>query len=158
MTFEIWDLNWKKKIKVFNLIKRTNCGLSINFLQKLSSYFLVIILISHILKNIKILIYLVLPVNRIHVHKRWDLVCLAKFLLVYLKYFLMYAWGGVWKTTKSLRKIQLVKLFLICWKIGLKLGLDILPYKRILQLDDDKIIKDWHSLLIFNNIGIVTWF
>ena len=91
MTFEIWDLNWKKKIKVFNLIKRTNCGLSINFLQKLSSYFLVIILISQILKNIKILIYLVLPVNRIHVHKRWDLVCLAKFPLVYLKYFLMYA-------------------------------------------------------------------
>ena len=70
----------------------------------------------------------------------------------------MYVLGGVWQTTKSLRKIQLVKLFLICWKIGLKLGLDILPYKRILQLDDDKIIKDWHSLLIFNNIGIVTWF
>ena len=67
-----------------------NCWLSINFLQKLSSNFLVIILISQILKNIKILIHLVLPVNHIHVHKRWDLVCLAKFLLVYLKYYLMY--------------------------------------------------------------------
>ena len=26
------------------------------------------------------------------------------------------------------------------------------------QLDDDKIIKDWHSLFLFNNVLIVTWF
>ena len=58
--------------------------------------------------------------------------------------------GNLWKGNK----MQLVNWHKICKekKFGYFTSLNG-PIRE--QLDDDKIIKDWHSLFLFNNVRIV---